>query len=218
MNRLIYILIFLFPAILNAQHDETIRGGYAEIILGDTLYLSGFYEAVRIESPHTITVSTKLNQLSTSLYPDYPSIGTPVEKGSIFNYLGELVQVVQSHNITIYNPHDVPALFSFYRDVSGSAEWMENEVVAIGDIRTYQEVDYECIQAHMTLNAWIPPNTPTLWQVIQAGCPDWVQPTGTHDAYQIGDCVTFNGHTYESKINANVWSPTVYPAGWTLIE
>lgn len=44
--------------------------------------------------------------------------------------------------------------------------------------------------------------------------PAWVQPTGAHDAYKIGDKVTFNGQRYTSKINGNVWSPTAYPAGW----
>jgi len=44
--------------------------------------------------------------------------------------------------------------------------------------------------------------------------PEWVQPTGAGDAYNIGDRVTFNGTTYESTINGNTWSPTVYPQGW----
>ena len=44
--------------------------------------------------------------------------------------------------------------------------------------------------------------------------PEWVQPLGAHDAYKIGDRVTFNGKVYESVIAANVWSPAVYPAGW----
>lgn len=44
--------------------------------------------------------------------------------------------------------------------------------------------------------------------------PEWTQPLGAHDAYKIGDRVTFNGKVYESVINANVWSPAVYPAGW----
>lgn len=44
--------------------------------------------------------------------------------------------------------------------------------------------------------------------------PDFVQPTGAHDAYQQGDRVTFNGEVYESLINGNVWSPETYPAGW----
>lgn len=44
--------------------------------------------------------------------------------------------------------------------------------------------------------------------------PDWVQPTGAHDAYQKGDKVRYNGNVYESLIDGNVWSPDAYPAGW----
>ena len=43
--------------------------------------------------------------------------------------------------------------------------------------------------------------------------PDWVQPTGAHDAYQKGDRVRYNGNVYESLIDGNVWSPDAYPAG-----
>lgn len=46
---------------------------------------------------------------------------------------------------------------------------------------------------------------------------DWVQPTGAHDAYNLGDRVTFEGQVYESAIDANTWSPAAYPAGWLLI-
>lgn len=44
--------------------------------------------------------------------------------------------------------------------------------------------------------------------------PEWVQPTGAHDAYSTGDKVTFNGKHYTSLIDGNVWSPDTYPAGW----
>lgn len=44
--------------------------------------------------------------------------------------------------------------------------------------------------------------------------PEFVQPTGAHDAYHIGDKVTFNGKHYISLLDGNVWSPSVYPAGW----
>lgn len=55
------------------------------------------------------------------------------------------------------------------------------------------------------------------WGQTQAGYPAWVQPTGAHDAYNIGDRVSFEGKNYESVIAANVWSPSVYPAGWKAI-
>ena len=48
--------------------------------------------------------------------------------------------------------------------------------------------------------------------------PAWVQPTGAHDCYNIGDKVTYNGKHYTSTIDGNVWSPDAYPAGWQLVE
>lgn len=44
--------------------------------------------------------------------------------------------------------------------------------------------------------------------------PEWVSPSGAHDAYQAGDRVTFEGAVYESIIDGNVWSPADHPAGW----
>lgn len=40
--------------------------------------------------------------------------------------------------------------------------------------------------------------------------PEWVQPTGAHDAYAKGSQVTHNGEKYVSKIDANVWEPGVF--------
>lgn len=48
--------------------------------------------------------------------------------------------------------------------------------------------------------------------------PEYVQPTGGHDAYYNGDKVTFNGVKYVciAPISvAVVWSPDVYPAYWS---
>ena len=46
--------------------------------------------------------------------------------------------------------------------------------------------------------------------------PDFMQPTGAHDAYKTGDIVRYNGQLYESTIDNNVWSPDTYPQGWKL--
>lgn len=48
--------------------------------------------------------------------------------------------------------------------------------------------------------------------------PEWKQPTGGHDAYKVGDRVTYNGKVYESTINGNVWAPDAYPQGWKVVE
>ena len=53
----------------------------------------------------------------------------------------------------------------------------------------------------------------------------WKQPIDQYDSYNLAnpftgaaDRSTFGGKTYATKINANVWSPTGYPAGWELVE
>ena len=95
--------------------------------------------------------------------------------------------------------------------------WSPGESVTIGEFRKYKSELYACIQAHTTQSDWTPDVTPALWTIKSAPgvIPGWNQPDGAHDAYNIGDKVTYNGHIWESSIDANVWSPEAYPAGWT---
>ena len=44
--------------------------------------------------------------------------------------------------------------------------------------------------------------------------PEYKQPTGAHNAYKIGDKITFNGKKYICKLDNCVWSPAEYPAAW----
>lgn len=44
--------------------------------------------------------------------------------------------------------------------------------------------------------------------------PEYVKPTGAHDAYNIGAKVTFKGERYTCLIDGCVWSPEEYPQGW----
>lgn len=43
---------------------------------------------------------------------------------------------------------------------------------------------------------------------------EFVQPTGAHDAYNIGDKIIYNGKKYICKQDNCVWSPEVYPSAW----
>lgn len=63
-------------------------------------------------------------------------------------------------------------------------------------------------------NVWEPP---TGWREVVAdgqGYPEYVQPTGGHDAYNTGDKVSFDGRCFESNRDANVWSPADLPSAW----
>ena len=48
--------------------------------------------------------------------------------------------------------------------------------------------------------------------------PDYIQPTGAHDAYNTGDKITYNGKKYVCKMDGCVWNPDTYPQGWELVE
>lgn len=48
--------------------------------------------------------------------------------------------------------------------------------------------------------------------------PEYVQPTGAHDAYKVGDKITYNGKKYECLKDGCVWTPDDYPQGWKLVE
>lgn len=94
---------------------------------------------------------------------------------------------------------------------SDPANWFENPVMT-GDQRTFNGKTWESLTDY---NVWQPPIG---WrEVVSEGYPEWVQPTGSHDAYNTGDRVTYQGADYESTIDANVWSPTGYPQGWVQI-
>ena len=93
------------------------------------------------------------------------------------------------------------------------------EFVNVGDEVVYNGNGYEVLQAHTLQADWIPDQTPALYRLKgQPGeeWPEWVQPTGAHDAYKKGDKVTYKGQHYVSLIDNNSWSPEAYPAGWEL--
>ena len=89
------------------------------------------------------------------------------------------------------------------------------------DIVRVKDVPYRVLQDHTTQSDWNPADASSLFtplRVTSGDTPDeWVQPTNAEDAYNTGDRVTFEGEVYESLIDANTFSPAVYPAGWQLI-
>lgn len=132
-----------------------------------------------------------------------------------------LYQVIQSHTTQLdWNPVIAKALFKrYYEPDDDPWPWVQPlgahdayplgaKVLRGGDVWESTIAD----------NVWEPgvygwknlSNPVTEPEVLP-----WVQPTGAHDTYNIGDKVIFEGHLWKSLIDANVWSPTGYPAGWS---
>ena len=81
---------------------------------------------------------------------------------------------------------------------------------------------------------WVSTVTPNVWEPGVSGwrekpgedpetgephIPEYVQPTGAHDAYNTGEQILWeDGEIYESVIDGNVWSPADHPAGWKRVD
>ena len=106
-----------------------------------------------------------------------------------------------------------------------------NDAYSAGDVVNYNGTLYRSL---IDGNVWAPDVYPAGWELVDGGVdpspepepdpgtdpeeptdyPEWVQPSGAHDAYNIGDRVSYNGKIYESTMDGNTWSPDAYPAGW----
>lgn len=96
-------------------------------------------------------------------------------------------------------------------------EWIAGKAYAVNDRVQYNDTLYKCIQAHTSQSDWMPSATPALWKTVSVDeYPEWVQPTGAHDAYNKGDKVSYNGKHYVCTADANAYAPDVY--GWQLVQ
>lgn len=100
-----------------------------------------------------------------------------------------------------------------------AAQWVQPlgafDAYPRGWIVTYEGKQWESL---LDGNVW----TPSIsgWREVPSegengetpGVPEWMQPTGAHDAYQAGEFVMFEGEKWVSLVDGNVWPPGAY--GW----
>lgn len=104
------------------------------------------------------------------------------------------------------------AIQEFYDD------WEVGVKYEVGTYIRYEGILYKVITAHTSQSDWTPTSASSLFAKVLIDptgetINEWVQPDSTNP-YMTGDKVIFNGKTYESVIDNNVWSPSAYPAGW----
>ena len=89
--------------------------------------------------------------------------------------------------------------------VSLFPQWVVEHAYVVGERLQYKNVLYRVVQAHTSQVDWTPDITPALFVVVSLDeWPEFLQPTGAHDAYKKGDKVTFNGKHYISLIDGNL--------------
>ena len=92
--------------------------------------------------------------------------------------------------------------------------YKEYTIVQYDDGLLYQVI---AGKGHTSQADWTPDVATSLWKPIANPAeewPQWSQPIGAHDAYMMGDKVTYNGQHYISIVDNNVWAPDVY--GWEI--
>lgn len=168
-----------------------------------------------IEQKWQVPINSTQELSNAKLSLDLPSTGT-ILAGEYYLYKGEIVKCRQTHQRTIYEPKDTPALFSFFHNNSGLLQWMPQEEVMTGWVRIYNNIKYEVIQAHQTQPDWIPTLTlGVLWKV-------YADPTLKAEwqigiSYKVGDEVTYQGGTYRCRQSHNsisTWTPIAAVSLW----
>lgn len=177
----------------------------------------------------TVTLTDEQAMEIATVYPAWEAnhsyaVGEIVSYGT--NSVGDpqLYKVVQAHvSQAEWTPSVVPSLYdAFGLDESGYPLWAQpsgaHDAYNTGDIVNYNGILYKSL---IDGNVWSPDVYPAGWEVYSVTpepepttYPDWVQPTGAHDAYNTGDIVNYNGTLYRSLIDGNVWAPDAYPQGW----
>ena len=102
-------------------------------------------------------------------------------------------------------------------------EWKADTAYTAGERISDAEGNlYRVVQDHTSQADWPIDSTPALYTPLgvttedQDAIPEWVQPTGAHDAYQLCDRVRYQGKVYESTLDNNVWAPG--ENGWIEVE
>ena len=105
-------------------------------------------------------------------------------------------------------------------DNKAAFEWWRPGIAAEKDkIYRFGDDIYRCIQPHTTQDDWTPGITPALFVKISLEeFPQWVQPTGAHDAYNKGDKVSDEGKHWISEMDGNIWKPRTVAGAWSEIE
>ena len=88
-------------------------------------------------------------------------------------------------------------------------------------LRSENNKFYKVLQKHTSQADRTPDTDSSLYVEIpdpSVEWPEWKQPTGAHDAYSIGDKVSYNKEHYTSNINAKTTEPGTDARWWTLVE
>jgi len=95
--------------------------------------------------------------------------------------------------------------------------WKTGTAYTVDERIRHEGILYRCVQSHTSQADWTPDKTPALWTVVSLDeWPEWVQPTGAQDAYDLGAKVSHKDAHWTSDYDNNAWEPSVF--GWSRVN
>ena len=97
--------------------------------------------------------------------------------------------------------------------------WAPGVAYIAGQVVAWNAQLYRCIQGHTSQAEW-QPTVAALWRALgvsienPTAVPEWVQPSGGHDAYNTGDRVRYQDGVWRSVVDANIYPPGVVAGQW----
>ena len=96
--------------------------------------------------------------------------------------------------------------------------WRPEVEYKVGNRVLYNDVLYKVLQDHTSQEEWTPEAAPSVFAKVlipdENIIPEWEQPDSTNP-YMTGDKVMYEGQTWVSIADNNVWVPGAY--GWELV-
>ena len=97
--------------------------------------------------------------------------------------------------------------------------WSAGVEYKVGARVLYDDILYKVLQDHTSQAGWAPDEVPSLFAKVLIPdanvVPEWEQPDSTNP-YMKDDKVTYDGKTWISTVDNNVWKPGEY--GWEVIQ
>ena len=116
-------------------------------------------------------------------------------------------------NLSDKEASEIPLMYKKWED------YEDGYIFNLNDRVCYENKLYKCLQEHDKQVNREPDIAVSLWVIAYAEeYPEWKQPTGAHDAYNIDDKVTYNGIKYISLIDGNTTIPGTDDRYWEVIN
>lgn len=161
------------------------------------------------------------------LYPKWYA-GMTYKINDYVRYHGMLYKVLETH---IATDNSLPTDGTYYIKLTSTVpEWvkpLETDGYMNGDIVAYENMQWE---STCDDNIWEPGYKNSPWINLTTDNYELKDPIipqdlsgvpliwGQNQVYALNERVNYKGSTYISLIDANIWSPEAYPAGWQLVE